>query len=276
MQRGRVLRRLDRPTDDDLRTNANSRRSLIQRNTHTTPPPRLARPNSVCVQPTPHPPTPRSPPPETHREAGRQTADRMLRIPRPSSSSTAMEVDAAVGGRGGGGRGVGGFGAKEAYHYYHGHDEEERSEEDYYDEDGEEEYDDDDPLAGVAELGTLPLGEVLLRAAPLLGQEDTRLPAAFALLERLKVGGWTGRIESFGLLLPPLLLLACLSCWVSARLINQPINRSIDPSIQSIQSTDRAIPSNRAPWNQSTDPPCAPFHPFRPTPKSSSDAGPRR
>lgn len=60
---------------------------------------------------------------------------------------------------------------------------------DYYDEADEEEQEpeEEDPLAAVAEFGTLPLSQVLLRAAPLLGQEDTRLPAAFALLERLKV-----------------------------------------------------------------------------------------
>ncbi len=45
----------------------------------------------------------------------------------------------------------------------------------------------EDPMAAVADLEALPLGEVLLRAAPLLAEEDTRLPAAFALLERLKV-----------------------------------------------------------------------------------------
>lgn len=87
----------------------------------------------------------------------------MLRIHEPAASSSLMDVDSARA----------------------------------YNEEEDSDYDDDDmsegeegglgPLAAVGELRSLPLGELLARAAPLLGQEDSRLPAAFVLLERLKV-----------------------------------------------------------------------------------------
>ena len=52
----------------------------------------------------------------------------------------------------------------------------------YYDEDDDQESNEERLL----ELSTLPFNEALASASELLGKEDTRLPAAFALLGRLK------------------------------------------------------------------------------------------
>lgn len=87
-----------------------------------------------------------------------------VRIQKPVRSSSAVDVD---------------------YRRHYDYDDDGPEYEDEDDEEGAAHT--DDPLAAVPELGSLPLKEALARAAPLLGQEDTRMPAAFALLERLKV-----------------------------------------------------------------------------------------